>query len=271
MRRWIPVLLAVCALGASGCAAQKAESAEPTAAPVAAAEPRPTAAVDLESRGPAQVVHSVDTKDKVVFLTIDDGLDAEPATMRYLSENKVPVTVFLTTGTVTDWQYWKDMGPTGSIQNHTVVHPTLTQLGEAGQEAEICAANEAIVGELGQAPWMVRPPYGAYDSTTLAAAGRCGLDWVVHWTVTAPGDDLLYQQVDGSLKPGDIVLTHFRKGLAKSLPKIVEAIHAQGFEIARLEDYLTPRGGPKPAGADVMPADAQMDTDTESKAYLVAD
>lgn len=244
---------------------------EPTAAPVAAPAPRPTADLDLESRGPAEVVHAVDTRDNVVFLTIDDGLDADAATMRFLSENRIPVTVFLTTGTVSDWQYWKDMGPTASIQNHTMIHPNLTQLGDTGQAAEICGANEAIVNELGQAPWMVRPPYGAYDPTTLAAAGRCGLDWVVHWTVTAPGNDLLYQQVDGSLKPGDIVLTHFRKGLAKSLPKIVDKIHEQGFEIARLEDYLIPRGGPKPAGSDVLPADAQMDTATESKAYLVAD
>jgi peptidoglycan/xylan/chitin deacetylase (PgdA/CDA1 family) len=220
----------------------------------------------LKSRKPAEAVYSVKTKDKVVFITIDDGIDADRKVLRYLEENDIPITVFLTTGTVTDWQYWRDIAPVASIQNHTVMHPTLPQRGATGAEQEICGANEAIVENTEQVPWMVRPPYGAYDPSTLAAAGECGLDYLVHWSVSAPGDSLQYQAVGTKLKPGDIVLTHFRKDLAKDLPKIVEEITAQGFEVGRLEDYLTPRGWP----VTELPEEATMATSTESRAYPVS-
>lgn len=210
-------------------------------------------------------MHSVDTDKKVVFLTIDDGLDPDPELLTYLKDNDIPVTVFLTTGTVGDWQYWKDIAPVASIQNHTVVHPALPKLGTAGEEQEICAANEAIVDNTQTQPWMLRPPYGDYDAGTVAAAGQCGLDYVVHWSVSLPGKKLEYQSVGASLQPGDIILTHFRKDLRAALPKVLEDIKAQGFELGRLEDYLTPRGWPVADSGDV-----QMATETESRAFRVA-
>lgn len=266
MRGALPVCLASLAIVLSGCAAKEAVSVEPTAA-APTPTPRPTAVAGLDSRSPATIVHRVDTKKKVVFLTIDDGLDADRRTLEYLQDNNIPATVFLTTGTVTDWDYWQDFSSVASIQNHTIMHPTLTSLSETGEEQEICGANEAIESELSATPWMMRPPYGAYNASTLAAAGECGLDYVVHWSVTAPGDTLQYQAVGASLEPGDIVLTHFRPDLKQDLPKLVKEIRGLGFEIARLEDYLTPRGWAKAAD----PADMQMDTATESRAYLVQD
>lgn len=253
----------------AGCAAGAAASVEPssTAPAEPAGPPRPSASPGFASRGPAKVIHSIDTKEPVVFLTIDDGLDAEPEVMQYLNDNDIPATVFLTTGTVSDWQYWRDFGEVGSLQNHTVVHPELPTLGQAGAAKEICDANDVIAQEAGQSPWMLRPPYGAYDSSTLAAAGQCGLDWAVHWTVSLPGDELEYQSVGGSLKPGDIILTHFRKGLAQTLPKVVKDIRAQGFQIARLEDYLPPRDWSGTAAGQQ--TESRMQTATESRAYPV--
>lgn len=242
-------------------------SVEPTAT-VPAPAPRPSAAPDLKGRGPAQVVHSVDTEDKVVFLTIDDGLYQDPRLLEFLRANQIPVTVFLTTGTVGDWQYWRDMGGVASIQNHSVTHSALPPLGQAGAQTEICGANRAISAGAGQVPWMLRPPYGEYDPSTLVAAGRCGLDWVVHWSVTLPGKRLRFQAADGRLKPGDIILTHFREDLAEVLPEVVAGIRKRGFEIGRLEDYLTPRAWPDgAAGSD----DVQQTqgTTTESRAERV--
>lgn len=241
-------------------------SVEPTSEAPAAA-PRPSASPGLAARGPAKVVHSVDTTDKVVFITIDDGLHRDPRLLEYLRDNHVPVTAFLTTGTAGDWQYWKDMGQVASIQNHTVVHSALPPLGQAGAQSEICAANEAISEGAGQVPWMLRPPYGEYDSSTLAAAGRCGLDWVVHWSVSLPGKRLRFQQADGHLKQGDIILAHFREDLVDALPGVVDRIRKRGFEIGRLEDYLAPRGWAGGIGGS--DEQSQEGTATESRAVLV--
>lgn len=270
MRRSLAALLAVTALAASGCAVSNAASAPPTpAASTPAPAPRPSASPGFERRAPAQVIHTIDTNKNVVFLTLDDGLNPDPALLQFLKDNNIPVTVFLTTGTVTDWQYWKDFGAVASIQNHSVTHPSLPGLGEPGAQNEICGANDAIETNTITTPWMVRPPYGAYDASTLAAAGDCGLDYVVHWSVSLPADKLEYQVVGGSLEPGDIILTHFRKDLASVLPKVIDDIHQQGFEVGRLEDYLTPRGWPKPNDPQTSPSDMQMETKTESRAYLV--
>lgn len=265
MQRLVAALAALAVLGLTGCAAQEAVSVEPTA-PAPEQVPRPSAAPGQRSRGPAQVVHSVDTTDKVVFLTIDDGLHPDPRLLEYLRAERVPATVFLTTGTVGDWQYWKDMGEVASIQNHTVAHAALPPLGQAGAQSEICAADEAISAGSGQVPWMLRPPYGEYDASTLAAAGRCGLDWVVHWSVSLPGKRLRFQSADGRLKRGDIILTHFRTDLADELPEVIAKIRGKGFEIGRLEDYLPPRGWPSTTG---QPQGMQMATATESRAELV--
>lgn len=265
MRRALATLLAASALGLAGCATQTAASVEPTKTAETTPSPRPTADADLERRGPARVVHTVDTRDNVVFLTVDDGLVADPALLRQLEDDDIPVTVFLTTGTVRDWSYWSDLTAVGSIQNHTVDHPQLPALG-TGAAREICEANSDIVTHTGQTPWMMRPPYGAFDDSTLAAAGQCGLDYVVHWSVTLPDDVLEYQSAEAALKPGDIILTHFRQGLAADIRAAVADIRAQGFEVARLEDYLRPRDPSAPADPAAVD-EMVMETDTESRAY----
>jgi peptidoglycan/xylan/chitin deacetylase (PgdA/CDA1 family) len=177
--------------------------------------------------------------------------------MEYLTKEGIPVTVFLTTGTVTDWDYWRDMAAVGSIQNHSVSHAAFPGLGRAGQVREMCEASASIDDGTGEAPWMVRPPYGAFDDGTLAAAGQCGLDYVVQWTATMGSGRLQYQTAKGGLDRGDIILGHFTPDLARTLPAIVKQIRAEGFEVARLEDYLLPRGWKAPATA------------TESRAYFV--
>lgn len=267
------VLLLGGALLTSGCVAPGDDPVPPATEPIAADEsvlsaalPQRPEAAGLEPRRPAQLVHSVDTDDKVVFLTIDDGLHEDPELLAYLAAERIPITAFLTTSTIVNWPFWEGLQTVGSIQNHTATHVSLPTL--PNPDVEICAANEAIVEETGQLPWMVRPPYGAYNATTLAAAGRCGLDWVVHWSVSLPGKKLEYQRANGSLEPGDIILTHFRKGLVPALRKSIKDIRKQGFEVARLEDYLRPRGWDGKQIAEGLP-DVAMATQTESRAVLV--
>lgn len=267
------VLLLGGALLTSGCVAPGDDPVPPATEPIAADEsvlsaalPQRPEAAGLEPRRPAQLVHSVDTDDKVVFLTIDDGLHEDPELLAYLAAERIPITAFLTTSTIVNWPFWEGLQPVGSIQNHTATHVSLPTL--PNPDVEICAANEAIVEETGQLPWMVRPPYGAYNATTLAAAGRCGLDWVVHWSVSLPGKKLEYQRANGSLEPGDIILTHFRKGLVPALRKSIKDIRKQGFEVARLEDYLRPRGWDGKQIAEGLP-DVAMATQTENRAVLV--
>ena len=216
------------------------QSATPTPSPTSA-RPLPTAKANPEPKGPAQFVPRVETADRVVFLTLDDGAVADPALISYLKENRVPITTFLTTDYARgNWDYWSQISQLGSVQNHTVSHPTLTKLGESGAAEQICQANEEIASHLGKTPWMLRPPYGVYGQSTLAAAGDCGLDYVVHWSVSLPDEEIQYQ-VGPGFRPGDIILSHYRSDLIPHLGILLAEIKRQGFTVARLEDYLPPK------------------------------
>jgi peptidoglycan/xylan/chitin deacetylase (PgdA/CDA1 family) len=244
----------VAALGVSPGGAEQVAQAAPVIPPVQAAsapaedspaaslaDGRPVAAKNPPAKGPARLVSRIETSKKVVFLTLDDGLVTDPKLIRFLAKRQIPVTTFLTTGTVGDaWSYWREMLDLGSIQNHTVNHAALTTRGLAGATSDICGANKAIVSKTGTQPWMVRPPYGRHDSATLSAAGRCGLDYVVMWSVSLPVKHLRYQ-VGDSLRPGDIILSHYRTDLIPSLKKALRDIKRQGYTVARLEDYLKPK------------------------------
>jgi peptidoglycan/xylan/chitin deacetylase (PgdA/CDA1 family) len=205
------------------------------------ADSLPTAQADPEAKGPAEFVHRVVTTDKVAFLTLDDGVVTDPGLIAFLTEHKIPVTTFFTTMYGDGhWDYWRQISRLGSIQNHTVSHPTLTKLGESGAAEEICSANTAISAEIGKTPWMLRPPYGVYGDSTLAAAGDCGLDYVVHWSVTLPDEEFHFQEGD-RFQPGDIILSHYRDDLIPHLKILLAELQRQGFRLARLEEYLPPK------------------------------
>ena len=192
------------------------------------------------SDGLPPVVSSIDTSDKVVFLTIDDGASKVPAVADLLAETGVPVTPFLTTNVVSgSRKYFAKISEADgqTIQNHSVTHSEMRSLSDAGQRDEICDASDKLASWFGATPWMFRPPYGEYNTTTREAAKACGIDYLVLWTVSLPGCCLRYQ-VGDELRPGDIILTHWREDLADDLLYTLKIIHAQGFKVAALQDYL---------------------------------
>ncbi|KAA0921776.1 polysaccharide deacetylase family protein, partial [Streptomyces apricus] len=148
-------------------------------APLAPA-PRPGVrrpAVRAAGPGLPPVVDRVPTRDKVVFLTFDDGAERDPRFVDLVRELRLPVTVFLTDSVVgPGYAHFGRLRAVGaSMQNHTLDHPYLPGLPYAGQRAEICGQQEKLKQRFGIRPRLFRPPYGEYDGDTLRAAGDCGV------------------------------------------------------------------------------------------------
>ena len=186
------------------------------------------------------VLRSIKTDDKVVFITIDDGGTADPKVTEIIRKTGIPVTPFMTENvTRSNKAYFKEISEmTGQIvQNHTVDHPQMPTLSLAGQEKQLCQASKNYAEWFGANPWMVRPPYGEFNNTTREASKACGLSYVVLRNVSLPAAFLRYAQGD-KLKPGDIILTHWRPDLYKHLPRALKDIKRQGFKVAALQDYL---------------------------------
>jgi peptidoglycan/xylan/chitin deacetylase (PgdA/CDA1 family) len=215
----------------------------PAPAPPAAPAPATTAAPPVTVPIPAgtvAVIGRVTTTDPVVFFTIDDGATRDPAVIDFLRGRGIPVTLFPVLGTVRqDPSYFSAIHALGaSVQDHTANHPSLKGLPFATQRNEICAPLDEFAARFGQRPWLFRPPGGGYDATTLAAAQACGMRAIVTWRATM-NDGVLRTQ-GGPLRPGDIVLMHFRPDLRMNLEVALGAAAAIGLHPAALEAYLPP-------------------------------
>ncbi|MEG3629381.1 polysaccharide deacetylase family protein [Streptomyces poriticola] len=201
---------------------------------------------DHAERGLPPVFTTIPTKEKIVFLTIDDGAEKDPAFLRMMSELKIPYTAFLSDYLVKeDYGYFKKMQAHGvTLDNHTLNHPYLPGLNHAQQKREICGMQQVIRKRYGKRPTVFRPPYGNYDADTLRAAKSCGITHVPLWNEEVYADRWEYREWDREIHPGDIVLSHFRgrDDWAGTMPDMVrrflDKVTAEGYAVARLEDYL---------------------------------
>ncbi|MFF7368203.1 polysaccharide deacetylase family protein [Streptomyces tricolor] len=192
------------------------------------------------------VFTTVPTKQKIVFLTIDDGAEKDPDFLRMMSELKVPYTAFLSNYLIEeDYGYFRRMQALGvTLDNHTLTHPYLPGLTYEEQKDEICGMQAVMKRQFGKAPTVFRPPYGNYNGDTLRAAKACGIKYAPLWDEEVFVDHWEYRDWDRSLHPGDIVLTHFRGRddwdgtMVDDMRRFLNKVTREGYAVARLEDYL---------------------------------
>lgn len=191
------------------------------------------------------VVHRVPTRDRVVFLTYDDGAEKDPRFVDMIRELRLPVSMFLTDSVVgPGYGHFARLRSVGaSIQNHTLDHAALRGLPYAGQRAEICGQQNKLRARFGIRPRLFRPPYGTYDATTLRAAAHCGVTAVVLWRAAMEGDGgLTYAGGPARLRAGDIVSVPSGEPAGLSLrertTRLLREIQQRGLTVGRLEDYL---------------------------------
>lgn len=213
-------------------------------------EPPVSRPVRPERSGPPAVVDRVPTRDKVVFLTIDDGWEKDPELIDMAADLRLPLSMFLSDSAVRGgagegYGYFDELRRVGgSVHGHTLTHPDLTALPYAAQRHQICGQQQRVADRFGVRPTLFRPPYGEYDAATLRAAASCGVRAMPLWRVEMKAGGLEYRSGD-RLRPGDIVLAHFRgpdqqggRTMTDVLAELVREIQRQGFTVARLEDYL---------------------------------
>lgn len=212
--------------------------------------------------GGVPVISSIPTKRKVVFLTIDDGWEQDPGFLEQVREQRIPITVFAMRDAVEatgspdaasgggryvgagKWDYFRKLREAGApVENHTLTHPDMRTLGYDRQKAEICGMSTRIRAEIGRRPALFRPPFGNYNTQTIRAAGECGIKAIVMWTASVqPEGKIAYQVPDKRLRPGDILLLHFRPNLDRDFRILINKIKRRGFEIGDLAAYLRAGG-----------------------------
>lgn len=229
----------------------KLEQVPLTPPPPPAVKPKITARPGFEvdhqdDWGLPPVFTTIPTRQKVVFLTIDDGAEKDPRFLAMMRDLKIPYTAFLSNYLVKDdYTYFRKMQSYGNtLNNHTLHHPYLPGLSYEEQKDEICGMQSVMKRQFGKAPTVFRPPYGNYNQDTLVAAKTCGIRYAPIWNEEVYVDHWEYREDDQRLRRGDIVLTHFRGRddwdgtMVDDMRRFLNKVTREGYAVARLEDYL---------------------------------
>ncbi|MFD5175190.1 polysaccharide deacetylase family protein [Nocardia sp. NPDC058379] len=194
-----------------------------------------------------RLVDRVDTDEKLVALTFDDGpTERTPEILRTLAELRVPATFYLIGDNLAAHpEYGAAIAAAGhEIGNHSYSHRRMVLISGDTVRAEIERTDTEIRRTGYQGPITFRPPYGkklwALPSY-LAEHDRTTVTWDVEpdsaggATRAAIVDDTLAQT-----KPGSIVLLHVMHGheSAAALPEIVSGLRARGYDFTTVSDLL---------------------------------
>jgi peptidoglycan/xylan/chitin deacetylase (PgdA/CDA1 family) len=217
--------------------------------PFAPAPPPPTVKPLRLSASDPKVFSHLPMTDKVVFVTIDDGIEKDPTFIQMVKDFQIPITISLADVLIRDdYAYFEKLHETGhvSIQNHTVTHPLhMPGLSASRQLDEISGQQEKLHREYGTRPYIFRPPGGNYDTTTIASVSEAGLKGLMLWKEAMEITDMEYQTSAHTLNPGDIILCHFRgpaqlhgETMVHMMIHLYKHIQAQGFTVADVTKYV---------------------------------
>ena len=195
------------------------------------------------------VFSHVPMTDKVVFVTIDDGIEKDPKFIQMVKDFQIPITISLADVLIRDdYAYFEKLHETGyiSIQNHTVTHPLdMPGLPPSRQLDEISGQQDKLHKEYGTTPYIFRPPGGNYDATTIHSVSQAGLKGLMLWKEAMQITDMEYQTAARTLNPGDIILCHFRgpaqlhgETMVHMMIHLYKHIQAQGFTVADVTKYV---------------------------------
>ena len=233
-KKWRSAAILVVTLGftATTSTAHATEEVPPSSEPTTTTS---TTIPQLRTRD-IKVTSRVRTKDKVVFITIDDGFTPTDELAKLLKRHKIPVTTFAKPRQISKNKRWFLSQDNMTFENHTVNHTPLSTRSFSFQRREICNANKQIRRLTGQRPIFFRPPGGSFNTVTKRAMAKCGMVHLVMWSVIAEKNKLYIPT--GKLQRGDIILMHYINSTASTLDLLLTQMKSDGMRPALLRDYL---------------------------------
>lgn len=185
---------------------------------------------------------------KCAALTFDDGPSpaTTPRLLGILRSNQVPATFFeLATMVQASPATAQDVArtPAFEIGNHSFTHPQLTKLSAAKLTHEVSEATAVTSSVTGRTLTLMRPPYGAHNATTDAAAAAAG-EAVIIWSV----DTLDWQHhnpvktlaiTKQEIHPGGIVLMHdIHSTTVDAAQSVIDYLRGQGYVLVNVSQLL---------------------------------
>lgn len=197
-----------------------------------------------------QVVWDIDTQEKVVALTFDDGPDPRNTTkiLDLLAKYNAKATFFILGANAKKYPdiVLRSYKEGHELANHTFTHPYNASVTELQDEIE--QTNELIYSISGFMPVLFRPVGGNYNEQMINAVADDGYK-VVMWSWhqdtqdwKEPGVDKIVNKVLKGTQPGDVILFHDgggdREQTIKALEKILPELQKQGYTFVTVSDLI---------------------------------
>jgi peptidoglycan/xylan/chitin deacetylase (PgdA/CDA1 family) len=193
---------------------------------------------------------------KLVALTFDDGPGAYTEyLLDELAERDVHATFFMvgrnTTGKFKPLVE-RAISEGHQVASHSYKHAYLTKYSASGMKSDLektaAALNDAAGGSFS---YMLRPPYGAKNSTLLKTAGVPLIIWSVDpydWKYRDA--DYVSQNVIGSVKDGDIILLHdIHQTSVEAALIIIDTLSQMNYEFVTVTELARRKGYEPEAGS----------------------
>ncbi len=180
-----------------------------------------------------------------VALTFDDGPSYyTESLLDILKEHNVKATFFVLGAQVRiQSETVQRMFQEGhQIGNHTWDHPNLTHLPDAKIREQLQLTDDLIAQLIGEQTPFLRPPYGAYNDSVLAASRLP----IIFWSV----DPLDWKNRDAETVAarisdapvGAIILAHdIHKSTVDAVPAIIAALHGRGIHFVTVSKLFEPQ------------------------------
>ncbi|WP_040838634.1 polysaccharide deacetylase family protein [Nocardia brevicatena] len=195
-----------------------------------------------------RLVDRVDTTEKVVALTLDDGpSERAPHVLDILAAAGVPATFYLNGR---DLAARPELGAAivaagHEIGNHTYSHRRMVLVSRDTVAAEVERTDVEIRKTGYRGPITFRPPYGKKLWALpryLSDHDRTTVTWDVEpETAGASADDIVAATVE-RVRPGSIILLHtmYGSGAASraAIPRIVAELRADGYRFVTVSELL---------------------------------
>jgi peptidoglycan/xylan/chitin deacetylase (PgdA/CDA1 family) len=207
---------------------------------------------NFERSGSLDVIWRVQTDEKVVAFTFDDGPGPQWTSMVLdtLAAAGVPATFFMVgRNLAAHADLVRGRLDRHEVGNHSWSHPDFATMDASAVQAQIGRTHDTIKSLTGRDTALLRPPYGHLGGSTLLAANQCGYQ-VVLWSHQMAESAYLkdpagqVREIVDNVQPGQIVLAHDvgasdRLIALRQLGPMFDGLRQRGFRFVTVSELLT--------------------------------
>lgn len=189
----------------------------------------------------------VNSSKPMIALTFDDGPGPRTSELlAQLEKYNAHATFFMLGQKVSSYpEVLKKMKQIGcELGNHSFDHADLTTLDSASIQSEISKTNDGIRNITGTSATLMRPPYGAVNSTVSSNAGMPLILWnidTLDWKTRNTQSTI--NAVMGKVKDGDIILMHdIHTQTVDAALQLIPKLQSEGYQLVTVSELAAAKG-----------------------------